>query len=228
MSTRDIPADLTNRVQQLGWTLDVLPFITVRLNEDQRLVQQATDMASRPLLVLFTSRYAVESVARWCPELPSAWSVACLKGATQEAVLHHWPGAVVVAAGGDAHALAIKIAAMGEERAMVFFCGNQRLDHLPHALREAGFSFEELVVYETSETAHKISKPYDAILFFSPSAVRSYFSLNVPAEHAVLFAIGETTAGYIRNYSKNKVIPASQPTTEAMIDAVADYWKYEE
>jgi len=179
------------------------------------------------LLAVFTSRYAVEAVSRWCPELPP-WRIACLSGATQEVVLKHWPGASLAAVAGDAQALAEKIVELGEHRALTFFCGNQRLDHLPHALREAGYSLEELIVYETSETAHKVSKPYDAILFFSPSAVRSYFSLNMPPERAVLFAIGKMTAASIRNEIKNKVILALQPTAEAMIDAVTDYWKYEE
>lgn len=207
--------------------IDELPFIAVRLCESPGLEQQIRDRAAQPLLAVFTSRYAVEAVSRWCPELPP-WRIACLNGATQEAVLRHWPGASLAAVAGDAHTLAEAIAATGEDRIPVFFCGNHRLEHLPHALREAGYTLEELVVYETSETAHKVSKPYDAILFFSPSAVRSYFSLNMPPERAVLFAIGKTTAASIRNETKNKVIPALQPTAEAMIDAVTDYWKYEE
>ena len=58
---------------------------------------------------------------------------------------------------------------------VTFFCGNQRRDTLPDKVRAAGIKVEELVVYETVELPLKVTDHYDAILFYSPSGVRSFF-----------------------------------------------------
>ena len=39
-------------------------------------------------------------------------------------------------------------------------------------------SVDEVIVYKTIETPKVLTKQYDGILFFSPSAVKSFFSKN--------------------------------------------------
>jgi uroporphyrinogen-III synthase len=49
---------------------------------------------------------------------------------------------------------------------------------LPQSLKEGGIKFNEIEVYQTT-SAFKISdREFDAIMFFSPSAVESYLSNN--------------------------------------------------
>lgn len=60
-------------------------------------------------------------------------------------------------------------------RKIVFFCGNKRLQTIPEKLANNGIAVEEVIVYETIETAANIKKQYDGILFYSPSAVQSFF-----------------------------------------------------
>jgi uroporphyrinogen-III synthase len=66
-----------------------------------------------------------------------------------------------------------------------------RKETLPQALKEGGIKFNEIVPNRTS--AFKISdQEFDAIMFFSPSAVESYLSNNKIKRN--LFCIGSTTA----------------------------------
>ena len=83
---------------------------------------------------------------------------------------------------------------------VVFFCGDHRRDELSAILREKNIEVNEIVAYKTTLVPHKIEKKYDGILFFSPSAVQSFFQKNKLDEETILFAIGNTTANEIKKY----------------------------
>ena len=100
---------------------------------------------------------------------------------------------------------------------VVFFCGDQRRDELPEKLKQHNVLMEEAVVYNTIETPVLINKKYDAILFFSPSAVQSFFSINNVDKETQLFAIGSTTAKTIQQYNKNNVVISCSPSKENLI-----------
>ncbi len=78
----------------------------------------------------------------------------------------------------------------------------------------------EVVVYETVETPTVAADDIDAILFFSPSAVKSFFSVNQLKSGAICFAIGATTAAAVKEYSGNKVFISEAPTQEALLDLI--------
>ena len=108
---------------------------------------------------------------------------------------------------------------------MFFFTGNLRLDTLPNHLTQHNISFEELVVYNTRLTPTQVQQGFDGILFFSPSAVVSFFSINKISDSIVLFAIGDTTADTIKTYTKNKIITRNSPAKESMVEEAVDYFK---
>lgn len=85
-----------------------------------------------------------------------------------------------------------------------FFCGNIRSDVIPSALSENNISFEEIKVYNTNLQPKKIERQFDAIMFFSPSGVRSYFNEN--KTEALAVCIGTTTASEAKNYTNNVVV----------------------
>ncbi len=66
-----------------------------------------------------------------------------------------------------------------------------------------------MIVYETMETPAVFTKEYDAILFFSPSAVHSFFKANKLNRQTQVFAIGKTTSETIRQYKHHKIIVAN-------------------
>lgn len=109
----------------------------------------------------------------------------------------------------------------GEE--FVFFCGKKRHAALPEGLKEAGITLTEVEVYDTQPRPKKIDRIFDGMLFFSPSAVKSYCSEN-DLSKSVAFCIGTTTSAEAKKYTDNIII-ASTPSIENVIVQVVKYFK---
>lgn len=129
----------------------------------------------------------------------------------------------VVAYTGYASDLAEIITLIYANESYTFFSGNLRKDTLPKALAEAGIKYNEIQVYKTSLTPHKIKEAVDAILFFSPSGVESYLKEN-KIKKETCFCIGETTAEALEKVTKNIII-ADQPSVENVIEDVIEEYK---
>ena len=107
---------------------------------------------------------------------------------------------------------------------VIFFCGGQRRDELPSILNDAGIEVDEIAVYQTIEVPHIIKKDYHGILFFSPSAVRSFFKVNKANGKTILFAIGNTTAAEIKKFSNNKILVSDEPGKESLVQKAIEYF----
>lgn len=119
--------------------------------------------------------------------------------------------------------LAEKIAANHQDENFMFFCGEKRRPELPDFLRKNNISLTEVHIYDTKPLPKKTDAFFDGVLFFSPSAVRSYFSLNELYE-ATAFCIGKTTASEAGKYTE-KIITATKPTVENVIVQVVKHFK---
>ena len=98
-----------------------------------------------------------------------------------------------------------------------------RRDTLPEALKKAGVRCNEVEVYETVLTPHKITSPTDGLLFFSPSGVASYLRENCITNQEC-FCIGTTTAEALQNVTEN-IIVANKPSIENVIIQCINYYK---
>ncbi|GAB4092845.1 uroporphyrinogen-III synthase [Flaviaesturariibacter terrae] len=222
LSTRPLPAALVLEAAARGFEVNCLSFIDTEAVQDPSLAQQIRFLATERHSVVFTSMNAVEAVAAQLREKPD-WTVYCI-GHTTRALVESELGIAVAATADDASALADRIIAAGENN-VLFFCGNIRRDTLPVKLRNAGVALRELVVYQTIATPQRVGKPYRALLFFSPSAVESYFTVNKPGPEAVLFAIGSTTAEAIARHFSGAVLVAQQPGKDALLRTAMDYFE---
>lgn len=103
-----------------------------------------------------------------------------------------------------------------------FFCGNIRSDEIPTRLKNSNICFKEIKVYNTTLNPKKFERLFDAILFFSPSGVRSYCKEegNLKNNNTLFVCIGTTTADEAKNYSKNVVI-SNSTTVESVIAKAA-------
>ncbi|HEV7621970.1 MAG TPA: uroporphyrinogen-III synthase [Flavisolibacter sp.] len=151
------------------------------------------------------------------------WKIFCLSNQTKKALFPYFSEENIVATAENASALANEIIALGINE-LVFFCGNKRRDELPEILKKNGVKLQEVIVYETTETPSLITDNLESILFFSPSAVKSFFSVNKLNSNTVCFAIGETTAEAITGYAKNKIIISATPGQEEMIRDLIQYY----
>ena len=145
------------------------------------------------------------------------WKIYCIGGATLTLINKFWPADAVAGTGKNAVELAKKIIADKQE-VVHFFCGNKRREELPTLLRQQSIEVNEYIIYETVAKSMAIEKQYDAILFFSPSAVQSFFQKNKISDSTILFAIGETTETAIKTFCSNKVVLSDFPSKEEMVE----------
>ena len=95
--------------------------------------------------------------------------------------------------------LALKIGDKYSKKKFNYFCGKQRLKTIEIFAKKNNIDIKISEVYETFEIRKKIKEKFDGIIFFSPSAVRSYVSLNSLNTQKV-FSWGQTTAKEIKKY----------------------------
>ncbi len=174
--------------------------------------------------VVFTSAHAVEAVNRYLhPYLNQydvTWKIFCLSGRTKLAVEQCQElKDRIVATADNATSLAEKIR-KHQVSEVIFFCGDQRRDELPQLLSENGIRVNEVTVYQTVETPIVVNYDWNGILFFSPSAVNSFFSLNRLQDFTLCFAIGSTTAQALSGSTTNRIITSKFPSQESMMELV--------
>lgn len=180
-----------------------------------------------PSTLAFTSTNSVEALSLLLKQYPvalKAEEVYCMAGRTAESVRENFPSLTVKGTGNSARELAGRIIADGVND-VVFFSGNLRRDDLPDQLRQHGVSVRELEIYKTHHKAVKVDGDFAGVIFFSPSAADSFFSLNQLNDSAVCFAIGETTANALKKYTSNRIMVASIPRQENLITMVIDHFR---
>lgn len=99
------------------------------------------------------------------------------------------------------------------------FCGNLTLDILEKALNDEHLSYQKITVYQTQLLYPEISENYDAIVFFSPSGVRSFAKFNSLYGKA-LFAIGQTTENEFGKYTQSNVFVSQENNLEDLLHII--------
>lgn len=222
LSTRPVGSALTKRAGALSIAIDERNFIETKPVINPETADFIKQIVMEKANVIFTSMNAVEAVAEQGGS--PAWNIYCIGYATKQLVAKHFPGSAIRETAEDAGSLADKIIEKHRGSSFTFFCGNQRRDELPGKIRDAAIDLKEVIVYETMEVPAKIDKGYDGILFFSPSAVHSFFKLNTPPANTILFAIGNTTADAIRSYSRNEIVIADEPGKDKLLDQAIEFF----
>ena len=204
--------------------LECIPFIKINSIESAQMRQEILAILSKKETVVFTSTNAVEAVASCIGGIKPGWSIYCIEGATSILAGKYFGEKLINGKADDAAGLARLIEKEPGNKEIIFFCGNLRKEELPQKMKRSGKSLKEIIVYETTITPAKITKEYKGILFFSPSAVESFFSMNQVGNKTVLFAIGNTTAESIKAHCKNAIITCSVPEKEAVVKAMISYF----
>ena len=104
----------------------------------------------------------------------------------------------------------------------VFFCGEKRMDTLPTTLKANHIQLQECLTYYTQLTPTKLTKRYEGLLFFSPSAIESYLKENtLSGEKAI--CIGATTQAALPHAVESYV--AERPTVESVLECCKELFK---
>jgi uroporphyrinogen-III synthase len=224
LCTRLLDPQHIKRAVEHNVHITMLPFIEIKFSDESTFTAQMSQLSLQKINVVFTSVNSVESVARYIDENPN-WNIFCIGGITKDAVSKHFGDTSIVASARNASLLSRKIIEQGNIKEVIFFCGDQRLDDLPETLRINNIRVQEVIVYYASQTPHEVQEDYEGIMFFSPSAVHSFFSVNTIRTDVVLFSIGKTTTATIQTYCVNKVITSEWPGQENLLEKIFEYYK---
>lgn len=193
------------------------PMISIVFGKDFQLEEPITN-------AVFTSANSVRAVFDNNTNNKSFFdTVFCVGTKTQSLLEDH--GITVTATAPNALELADVIAkrfAQNPEaiKEISWFCGNLRNDDLPAIMAESGVLVTEYIVYKTHLTPVKVADDFDAILFFSPSGVKSFVKEN-PMTTKPVVCIGTTTAVAALDYFENTYI-AETTTVEGVIEKMKE------
>ena len=101
----------------------------------------------------------------------------------------------------------------------IHFCGNLAMDILQEKLPLQNIGYKKVVVYETELIYPELSENHDAIVFFSPSGVRSFIKNN-SLDFQQIYAIGETTGSEVSKYTDQKIFTGKENDLNALLKLI--------
>ena len=223
LCTKKVSDSLRQLAAENNICVDELEFIETVDSVSDEIKNRIIQLSAEKINAIFTSSNAAKAVGKIVDEQTN-WRIFCIEPSTKKTVENIFSNSSITGAAKNAEELSQKIVEDKSVKQIVFFCGNQRRDLLPVQLKKNGIDVEELIVYNTIEKSQTVSKTYDGILFFSPSAVRSFFSNNNLKTETTVFAIGKTTAAEVKKFSNNTIIISDIPDTEKLINEVIQYF----
>lgn len=223
LSTKPIGAALSRVAREHNICIDEISFIKTKEVISEELKKRIAELSKQNITVVFTSANAVNAVKKLLPAKPS-WKIFCISHQTKNAVADALGEKNIIGTAENGEKLAEEIIKYSSVKRVVFFCGNQRREVLPEKLKKNEIELEEIVVYKTIEKSKLISKHYDGIIFFSPSGVRSFFSINKVNESVQIFAIGNTTANEIKVHSQLPIMISKHPDKEELVQLMIKHF----
>jgi len=220
ISTRKLEAADVNAMGSVGLRVTHENYISKKIRLPEHLNKESFEAP-----VLLTSKTAVAAFVQIIQKLgldKKKIKVFCLAAGTKQTALDN--GLEPEGYAADAEALADLIINTSMIKKVTFVCGNLRLDVLPARLQSNEVVVEEIVAYTTDPTPIKIESVFQAVMFYSPSAIDSFLSVNT-VQDAVAFCIGNTTAAHARKSGFDKIQVANWHTPEALTQTVIDYYK---
>lgn len=224
LSTRPIDEHIIHAAALQNILIDVISFIETEPIDSIAAHEEIENAFMHSAVVVFTSMNAVEAVAEHLHEYKPDWKIYCIGNTTKKLVEEYFGEELITSTAPDARELAEKIIEDDITDEVIFFCGDKRRNELSSLLNEHDIDVNEIKVYQTIMVRHKVEKEYNGILFFSPSAVESFFAGNKVNEKAILFAIGNTTAIEIKKYSGNKIVIADEPGKHNLAEKAIEYF----
>lgn len=171
--------------------------------------------------VIFTSQNGVRAIHESLGQGKSSFENIFCVGNRTKILAEHFFGSIAHTEN-SASALAKHIVDNLADMYFTFFCADNRLDVLPKYLLKNQVRCTEITAYKTRYNSAHIASKVDCILFFSPSAIKSYLMENAP--DPIAFCIGDTTALEAQKHFK-QVETAPSPSVQNIIKLVNKYYE---
>jgi uroporphyrinogen-III synthase len=219
VSTRTLTSDKLIELRSIGWKFTNHDFISKTIHVPAELT--ATSIHKH---VVLTSITGVKSFTRIVGELQlniADFAIYCISRGTKEYATAL--GLNIRATALDASALADEILKDAEVKAVTHLSSNLRRDELSEKLLKAGVIVHDVTAYRTEFTPIATNELYDAIVFFSPSAVDSFLSMN-SLQQVPCFCIGKTTGDYAKQNGYQKVYVAEAPSEDILLQTIINFY----
>jgi uroporphyrinogen-III synthase len=219
VSTRVLSDTSVHKLTALGWQFSAHDFIRKQIGIPENLSAQLL-----PENIVITSQSGVEAFLKILDQYQlskDAFQLYCIDQATQKSATE--AGLHIKASAPHAASLADKILSDRNIKAVAHICSNRRRDELSEKLKSAGVKVQDVAAYHTDLTPVKITADYDAVTFFSPSAIDSFLSLN-PFRDVPCFCIGKTTDAYARQKGYTNTLFPERSAEEELIDLLIHYF----
>lgn len=216
LSTRILEPNIIAEANQKGVFIECIPFIDIQYKSIADIIPQIHNITPQDIFI-FTSQHAVQAAFEILKNLNN--KTYCISGITHQTVQQ--TNLRVIATASYAGDL-IQIMEINDKARYILFCGNKRLPTIPTFLQQQQLELLEVVCYENIASPKKVKENYDGIMFYSPSGVNSYFTLNKANHQQKYYCIGNTTATAISKYSTENIIIAEKPEIAAMIQKIME------
>ncbi|MBF11544.1 MAG: uroporphyrinogen-III synthase [Flavobacteriaceae bacterium] len=104
-----------------------------------------------------------------------------------------------------------------------FFCGKLRRVEIEYLLTQEKINLQIHELYNTIYTSKHFQSKFGGILFFSPSAVNSFFSKNTWPAQTHGFCIGSSTSEVLKQYTTN-YSQAKKPSENHLLFTINHYY----
>lgn len=220
VSTKVLTPECAAKLADNGIHLTQYNFISTKINLPTELHRQKLF----PVVVItsVTGVLAWVMILEQLTLLKESFPVYCLANATRKAAVK--AGLPIILSAENASQLANEILRDRSITSINFVCSNIRRSELPDRLRRHGVRVHEIQAYQTTLCPVVIKSLYQGVIFFSPSAIESFLSVN-SSKDCVAFCIGQTTASSARDSGFTTICVAQKPTQESVIDLIHDFYK---
>lgn len=219
VSTRKLTSDKVASLHSNGWKFTHHDFIS-------KVIEVPVDLTAESIHqhVVLTSITGVKSFLQIVKQLNlhlADYQIYCISRGTKEYAAAS--GLNIKEIAPTASALADEILKDAEVKSVTHVSSNLRREELADKLLKAGVVVHDVTAYRTGFTPIAIDPSYDAIVFFSPSAVDSFLSLN-NVRNVPCFCIGKTTGDYARQTGYRNVYIADAPSEDILLQTIINYY----
>ncbi len=225
LSTARLPRTLIGEAAEENIDITALPFIETEAIDSAETQQEIENALLLSSIVVFTSQNAVKVVAEAKEDQQPDWLIYCVGEKTTQLAASLFGEQSIYGTANNAASLAALILEEYEPEELIFFSGTSRMDDLPDILEKNGVLVNEINVYHTVAVPHKINNDYDGILFFSPSAVDSFFRYNKINNAQPVFSTGPTTTASLKKKGDFEIITSRKTGKAELISEVMNFYK---
>jgi uroporphyrinogen-III synthase len=214
--TRRLEATWVKIARQRGVDVEGIDFLNV---ESVFNAELAATVCANESPWVFTSQHAVHSIEKILKKTakPLATRIAYVTRGTTSAQAMA-AGFELRGVGRNADELADSILFF-EEKKVLHATSAIRLPVLSQRLSEAGVAYEACEVYQKTPLPRAVGA-FDGVLFFSPSQVDVFLSINYLPAQVPVFCVGDTTAAHVRQRGHTRVLTAAEPTIESIFQTM--------